>query len=112
MKTATSQNAVHDVHQYMQAVGERARRAAVAMSRAESAAKNAALLAMADALDQGRDRLIAENRKDLDSGRRDGLDEALLDRLTLNAERIAGMADGLRQIAQLPDPVGAISDLN
>ena len=112
MKTATSQNAVHDVHQYMQAVGERARRAAVAMSRAESAAKNAALLAMADALDQGRDRLITENRKDLDAGRRDGLDEALLDRLTLNAERIAGMADGLRQIAQLPDPVGAISDLN
>ena len=112
MTTATSQNSVHDVHQYMQAVGERARRAAVAMSRAESAAKNAALLAMADALDQGRDRLITENRKDLDAGRRDGLDEALLDRLTLNAERIAGMADGLRQIAQLPDPVGAISDLN
>jgi glutamate-5-semialdehyde dehydrogenase len=112
MKTATSQNAVLDVHEYMQAVGQRARRAAAAMSRAETAAKNAALHAMADAIDQARDRLIAENRKDLDAGRKDGLDEALLDRLTLNAERIAGMADGLRQIALLPDPVGAITDLN
>jgi glutamate-5-semialdehyde dehydrogenase len=112
MKTATSQTATLDVRQYMQAVGERARRAAASMSRAETAAKNAALLAMAEAIDQARDRLIAENRKDLDAGRRDGLDDALLDRLTLNAERIAGMATGLRQIAQLPDPVGSISELN
>ena len=112
MKTATSQTTVLDVRQYMHAVGERARRAAVSMSRAETAAKNAALHAMAEAIDQAHDRLIAENRKDLDAGRRDGLDEALLDRLTLNAERIAGMADGLRQIAQLPDPVGSITDLN
>jgi glutamate-5-semialdehyde dehydrogenase len=112
MKTATSQTAGLDVRQYMQAVGERARRAAASMSRAETAAKNAALHAMADAIDQAHDRLIAENRKDLDAGRKDGLDDALLDRLMLNAERIAGMADGLRQIAQLPDPVGSISELN
>jgi glutamate-5-semialdehyde dehydrogenase len=95
----------------MQDVGARARRAAALMSRAETAAKDAALLAMAAGLEQARDRLIEENKKDLDAGRRDGLDDALLDRLTLNAERIAGMAEGLRQIAALPDPVGEISEL-
>jgi glutamate-5-semialdehyde dehydrogenase len=111
MKTASSQSAGLDIRQYMQNVGVRARRAAVFMSRAETAAKNGALLAMAAALEQARDRLIEENKKDLDAGRRDGLDDALLDRLTLNAERIAGMAEGLRQIAALPDPVGEITDL-
>jgi len=67
---------------------------------------------MADALEHARDTLISENARDLDAGRRDGLDEAQLDRLTLNAERISGMAEGLRQIAALPDPVGEITDLN
>jgi glutamate-5-semialdehyde dehydrogenase len=56
--------------------------------------------------------LISENAKDLEQGRKDGLDDALLDRLELNAERIAGMAEGLRQIVALPDPVGEISHLN
>jgi glutamate-5-semialdehyde dehydrogenase len=112
MKTATSLSTGSDIRQYMQDLGERARRAAAAMSRAETAAKNAALTAMATAIEQARDHLIAENRKDLDAGRRDGLDDALLDRLMLNAERIAGMAEGLRQVAQLPDPVGEITDLN
>jgi glutamate-5-semialdehyde dehydrogenase len=112
MKTASSQSAGLDTRQYMQNVGLRARRAAVLMSRAETAVKNSALLAMAAAIDQARDRLIAENARDLDAGRKAGLDDALLDRLTLNAERIAGMAEGLRQIAALPDPVGEISDLN
>jgi len=112
MKPATSATAVSDIRLYMHGLGERARRAAAQMSRAETAAKNAALEAMAVALEQARDALVAENRKDLDAGRQNGLDEALLDRLTLNAERIAGMAEGLRQIAQLPDPVGEITDLD
>jgi glutamate-5-semialdehyde dehydrogenase len=112
MKTATSVNVVGDVLQYMQGVGERARVAARAMARAETAAKNAALNAMAAAIEAARDTLIAENKKDLDAGRKQGLDDALLDRLTLNADRIAGMAEGLRQIAALPDPVGEITDLN
>ena len=111
MKTASA-TAMPDVREYMRTLGERARRAASAMARAETAAKNAALHAMADALERARDTLISENARDLDAGRRDGLDEALLDRLTLNAERIGGMAEGLRQIAQLPDPVGEITDLN
>ena len=111
MKTASPQSAGLDIRQYMQDVGVRARRAAVRMSRAETAAKDAALLAMAAGVEQARDRLIEENKKDLDAARRDGLDAASLDRLTLNAERIAGMAEGLRQIAALPDPVGEITDL-
>jgi len=112
MKSVSPQSAGLDIRKTMQDVGMRARRAAVHMSRAETAAKDAALFAMAAAIDQARDRLIAENARDLDAGRKAGLDDALLDRLTLNAERIAGMAEGLRQIAQLPDPVGAIDDLN
>jgi glutamate-5-semialdehyde dehydrogenase len=112
MKTAPSHAAAPDIRQYMQSVGERARRAAAAVSRAETAVKNAALVAIAAALEASCDRLIGENRKDLDAGRRAGLDDALLDRLTLDAGRIAAMADGLRQIAQLPDPVGEISALS
>jgi glutamate-5-semialdehyde dehydrogenase len=111
MKTASPQSAGLDIRQYMQDVGVRARRAAVLMSRAETAAKDAALLAMAAGVEQARDRLIEENKKDMDAGRRDGLDDASLDRLLLNAERIAGMAEGLRQIAALPDPVGEITEL-
>jgi glutamate-5-semialdehyde dehydrogenase len=111
MKTASPQSAGLDIRQYMQDVGVRARRAAVLMSRAETAAKDTALLAMAAGVEQARDRLIEENKKDLDAGRRDGLDDASLDRLMLNAERIAGMAEGLRQIAALPDPVGEITEL-
>jgi len=112
---AGSAGAAHaglDIRQTMQGIGRRARLAAAAMSRADSAAKNSALLAMASAIEQARDRLIEENKKDMDAGRRDGLDAALLDRLLLNAERIADMAGGLRQIAALPDPIGAITDLN
>ena len=111
MNTASQTTGV-DLHNTMQGIGRRARLAASAMSRADTAAKNSALLAMAGAIEKARDRLIEENKKDMDAGRRDGLDAALLDRLLLNAERIADMAEGLRQIAKLPDPVGEITDLN
>ncbi|MBI5462076.1 MAG: glutamate-5-semialdehyde dehydrogenase [Gammaproteobacteria bacterium] len=96
----------------MPAVGQRERAAARDMSRAETAAKDAALLAMAEAIDTARDTLVAENRKDLEAGMAHGLDAAMLDRLELNPARIAAMADGLRQIAALPDPVGSIGDMN
>ena len=112
MKTASQTNAGADIRSTMQGIGRRARLAASAMSRADTAAKNNALLAMASAIEQARESLIDENKKDMDAGRRDGLDAALLDRLLLNAERIADMAEGLRQIAKLPDPVGEITDLN
>ncbi len=100
-----------DVRAYMEALGERARAAARRMAGAGTAAKNAALEAIAARLLNEQENLLAENARDLDAGRKGGLDAALLDRLELNAERIAGMAEGLRQIAMLPDPVGEVSDL-
>lgn len=99
------------VNDYMQGLGRAARQASRAMARAGTSAKNAALLAIADALVAGEAELLAENAKDLAAGKAHGLDDALLDRLMLNAERVVGMAEGLRQIAALPDPVGEIEDL-
>jgi glutamate-5-semialdehyde dehydrogenase len=101
-----------DVPAYMQAVGRRARAASRVIGRAETRQKNAALLAIAAAIEAARERLESENARDLEAGRRQGLDEALLDRLELNAARIAAMAQGLREIAALPDPIGGISDMN
>ena len=101
-----------DIKEYMQQVGQRARGAARHMARAETAAKNAALLAMAAQIDERAAQLVEVNEADLDEARDQGLDAALLDRLSLNAKGVAAMAEGLRQIAALPDPVGTISDLN
>jgi len=100
-----------DIKQYMQQVGKQAREASRAMARADSNAKNAALLAVADALEQNSAQIIKANAVDLQAGRESGLDDALLDRLELNEARVAGMAEGLRQVAALPDPVGEISDM-
>jgi glutamate-5-semialdehyde dehydrogenase len=102
---------MEDVSKYMQGLGQAARQASRAMARAGTSAKNAALLAMADALIAREAELLAENAKDLAAGKANGLDDALLDRLMLNPERVSGMAEGLRQIAALPDPVGEIEDL-
>jgi glutamate-5-semialdehyde dehydrogenase len=111
MKTASKPIQSTDIKQYMTAVGERARQAARAMSRAETDPKNRALHAIADTIDRDRAALETANRQDLDAGAKAGLDAALLDRLALNPERIAAMAQGLREIAALPDPVGEITDL-
>lgn len=101
-----------DIKQYMQQVGQQARAASREMARADSNAKNTALLAIASELEWNAEKIIEANGKDLEAGRKRGLDEALLDRLELNGERIAGMAQGLHQIAALPDPVGEISEMN
>ena len=101
-----------NVEQYMQTLGQQARAASRAIARADSNAKNAALLAIADDLVARSSEIITANAKDLAAGKANGLDDALLDRLALNEERIAGMAEGLRQIAALPDPVGEISDMS
>jgi glutamate-5-semialdehyde dehydrogenase len=101
-----------DIKQYMTQLGQQARAASREMARANTGAKDRALLAIADSIVASRDRLMEENARDLQQGKADGLDDALLDRLALNEERINGMAEGLRQIAALADPVGAISDLN
>ncbi len=100
-----------DIKEYMQGVGRRAKAAARALGRADTGAKNAALQAMADALQESAASLVAANAKDLQAGKENGLDAAMLDRLTLNEQRIALMAEGLRQIAALADPVGEITGL-
>ena len=106
-----AENHIADVTEYMQAVGERARAASRLINQASTALKNAALLAIADSLDIRRDLLIVANQKDLDAGRGKNLDAALMDRLELTPQRIDAMIDGLRQVAGLEDPVGAVTDL-
>jgi len=106
-----AQSQIDDVSAYMHDLGQRARFASRALAAADTAAKDKALNAIADDLDQVRDALIAENRKDLEAGAAEGLDAALLDRLELNQARIDGMIEGLRQIAGLPDPIGEIFDM-
>ncbi|MCN4145124.1 MAG: glutamate-5-semialdehyde dehydrogenase [Thiohalomonas sp.] len=96
----------------MTEVGQRARQASRALVKASSNKKNSALLAIADLLESSMKTLSDENDKDLKAAKERGLDDALLDRLALNEEHIQGMAEGLRQIAALPDPVGEISDMN
>jgi len=101
-----------DVKQYMRTVGEQARAASRIVARADTNAKNKALLAMAEAIERDQAKLLAANAQDMDAAKASGLDSALLDRLQINAKGVAGMAEGLRQIAALADPVGAITDLN
>ena len=101
-----------DIPEYMHKVGVRARAAAREIARAGTGNKDAALIAIAAAIEAGADELKTENDKDLAAGRQHGLDAALLDRLELTDARIAAMAEGLREIALLPDPVGSISDMN
>jgi glutamate-5-semialdehyde dehydrogenase len=96
----------------MEKLGQQARQASRQAAAAESGAKNRALLEAATAIEDQAQSLAAENKKDLDAGRTKGLDAALLDRLELTAERITGMAEGLRQVAALADPVGEISELS
>lgn len=95
----------------LQAMGRAARAAARLMARADTGSKNAALKAIAAELDAQRPQLAAANAKDMRKGRDNGLDAALLDRLELTDARIDGMIEGLLQIAELPDPVGEVSDL-
>jgi glutamate-5-semialdehyde dehydrogenase len=110
--SAKPETIMSDVPAYMEAVGQRARAAARVIGRAATRQKDAALLAIAAAIEAANERLVSENGRDLAAGRRQGLEEALLDRLELNTARIAAMAQGLREIAALPDPVGSISGMN
>jgi len=111
VKTASKETASVDVHEYMHAIGARALTAARTMARAETAAKNEALEAIAGAIESGRKKILKANDDDLAAAREHGLDAAMLDRLELNDARVTAMAEGLRQIALLPDPIGEISEL-
>jgi glutamate-5-semialdehyde dehydrogenase len=97
-----------DVAAEVRAAAARSREAAAELGPLSRGHKDAALRAMADAVLDATDAVLAANAQDVAAGRADGTSEALLDRLTLTPERVAAMADGLRDIAALPDPVGEV----
>ncbi|WNL43950.1 glutamate-5-semialdehyde dehydrogenase [Halomonas sp. PAMB 3264] len=101
-----------DVPAYMKELGQRARAAAKTLRAADSGSKNRALCAIARELDAARPALLEANQADLERGRQNGLDAALLDRLALTEARIDAMITGLEQVGALPDPVGEISAMN
>ena len=101
-----------DVKTYMQSVGREARSAARTVARAETAIKNRALARMAAAIKSDEQLLLDANARDVEHAKARGLDTAMIDRLMLTPKSIAGMAEGLLQIAALADPVGEITDLN
>jgi glutamate-5-semialdehyde dehydrogenase len=94
----------------MHEVGHRARAAARVIARADTRTKNRALKEIAAAIERGRRSLVEANSRDLAEARRRQLEPAMIDRLTLNPKVIAAMADGLRQIAALPDPIGELTE--
>lgn len=98
-----------DVVEQVRSMGRAARAAAAALSVADTAQKNQALLAMADAIDVAEPKLLAANARDLEAAQLKGIDAALLDRLELTPARIRSMAEGLRNVAAQADPVGALS---
>jgi glutamate-5-semialdehyde dehydrogenase len=101
-----------DIKTYMQSVGREARSAARTVARAETAIKNRALARMAMAIKRDEQLLLDANARDVEHAKARGLDTAMIDRLMLTPKSIAGMAEGLLQIAALADPVGEITDLN
>lgn len=100
------------LQQYMTQLGTQARAAAAVLADAAPAQKNAALLAIADALQSGAAHIKKANALDLEQGKKDGLDAAMLDRLLLDDKRIEAMIEGLKQITTLADPVGEISEMD
>lgn len=99
------------VQDYMQTLGRQARQAARTLARLTTEDKNRALHAIAQALEAASPQLLQANAKDLEQGRAQGLEAALLDRLALTPARIEAMLEGLRQVASLPDPVGEITEM-
>jgi glutamate-5-semialdehyde dehydrogenase len=100
-----------DVQSYMHGVGRSARAAARLVAKADTATKNRALRAIAESIERAAPRLLEANARDVDTAHEKQLADALIDRLTLTPESISAMADGLVQIAALPDPVGEVSNL-
>ena len=100
-----------DIDQYMTDLGRRARQASRAMARASTAAKNAALAAVAAGIERDAALLKEANARDLARARDKGHDAAFIDRLTLSDKALKTMVEGLRQVAALADPIGEISNL-
>jgi glutamate-5-semialdehyde dehydrogenase len=103
---------MNNIKEYMKGVGQAARAASRLMAQADTAAKNRALTEIAGALQSQSAQLLAANAKDVAAARASGMDDASVDRLTLTEKTVLSMVQGLQQIAQLPDLIGAISDLN
>jgi glutamate-5-semialdehyde dehydrogenase len=104
-------NATADIRVLVLAMGERARAAGRALARASTGTKNRALECAADLLVDREKGILAANAIDVKGARAEGSDDAFIDRLTLTAKAIESMAEGLRQIAKLPDPVGEVNGL-
>ena len=102
---------MNDIKNYMQNLGVKAREASMALASIDPKQKNDALIAIADRLLEQAETLKNENAKDLEAGKKKGLQDSMLDRLALTDDGIAKMAEGLRQIVALADPVGVINDL-
>ncbi|MFB3090430.1 MAG: glutamate-5-semialdehyde dehydrogenase [Gammaproteobacteria bacterium] len=98
-----------DIKQYILETGKRARKASRIMAKTDTSTKNQVLLNIADLIIESQEKLLEANALDFDAGNANGLDAALLDRLELTPERIKSMAEGLRQVAGLPDPIGKVS---
>ncbi|MGE5751970.1 MAG: glutamate-5-semialdehyde dehydrogenase, partial [Nitrospirota bacterium] len=97
-----------DIKQYVSDKAKKAKTASRALANISTEIKNNALFKMAAGLEKEADKLIAENKKDLTAAEKKGLSKAMIDRLTLNPDRIKAMADGLREVVVLPDPVGEV----
>lgn len=97
-------------YELVQAKAQAAKQAAAKLAITSTAVKNAALLAMAAALEAQQAEILAANERDMTAAAAKGMKSSMLDRLKLTAERISGMADGLRQVAGLADPVGNVID--
>ena len=91
-------------------LGKRAKAASRVLNTASTEAKNKALLSIADALIENTEFILQRNECDLQNGAKNGMSKALTDRLRLTPERITGIADSMRMVAELPDPVGRILD--
>ena len=98
----------HDIDALMMTIGAQAKAASRPLSIAGTEQKNRALLAMASAIEASRETILAANRKDLAAADNAGLAASFIDRLTLNDARIAGIAEGIRSVAALADPVGEV----
>ncbi len=104
-------NKLLDVTEYMHLIGRSARSASRVIARASTASKNEALLAIADTILKRETHLLDENAADVRDAKKADLAAPLIDRLTLTSKSVAAMAEGLRQVAQLPDPVGELTNL-
>ena len=99
-----------DTYELVKTKAAAAKKAAAKLAVTSTAVKNKALLAMAEALLAKQEEILAANALDMERAAAKGMKSSMLDRLKLTAARIEGMADGLRQVANLPDPVGNVLD--